>query len=143
MQDARHGAWPRPVLEFLACWLPAVGLMGLIFLLSAQSSLGGPGEPGTLLNHLVAKAAHVGVYATLTWLLWRALHRTLRVARGRRPAGRVAFTAFALAALYGLGDELHQAFVPGREANLLDVGLDAGAALAMVCWLAWVRGRKG
>jgi len=97
----------------------------------------------------------VVVYAVLTWLLWRALHRPhavsgaapcgcgLRVARGRRPTARVAGLAFALAALYGLGDELHQAFVPGREVTLLDVGLDAEAALAMVCWLAWVRGRKG
>jgi len=48
-------------------------------------------------------------------------------------------------------DELHQAFVPGREATLLDVhthrglrrtlrvGIDAGVALAMACWLARVR----
>jgi len=102
--------------------------MGLIFILSAQSSLGRPGEPGTLLNDMAAKAAHIVVYAALTWLLWRAL------ARGGQPPARVACAAFALAALYGLTDELHQAFVPGREATLLDVGINAGAALAMAWW---------
>ena len=38
-----------------------------------------------------------------------------------------------------LSDKLHQACVPGREAILLDVDIDAGAALAMACWLARVR----
>ncbi|MBU0493196.1 MAG: VanZ family protein [Chloroflexi bacterium] len=110
--------------------------MGLIFGLSAQPTLPNPGQPGTWLNDVVAKAAHVVVYAALTGLLWRAL------ARDRRPTAPAAFAAFALAALYGLTDELHQAFVPGREATLLDVhrtlrvGIDAGAALTMVVCLA-------
>lgn len=130
MSDTRRIARRRSVITALVYWLPPFVWMGLIFLLSAQPTLPNPGQPGTLLNDLVAKTAHVVVYAALTGLLWRAL------ARDRRPPARVAFAAFAITALYGLMDELHQAFVPGREATLPDVGIDAGAALVTAWWLA-------
>jgi len=62
------------------------------------------------------KLAHLVEYALLGFLLGRG-------------TGRAAL-AFAVAALYGATDELHQAFVPGREASLFDWFADAlGAAL--------------
>jgi VanZ family protein len=43
--------------------------------------------------------------------------------------------AVLLSGLYGVTDEFHQAFVPGRGAAALDVGIDTlGAALGV--WLA-------
>lgn len=51
--------------------------------------------------------------------------------------------AWAIAVLYGVSDELHQAFVPNRDSSALDVGFDAvGAAIgATVAWLSTKRGR--
>jgi VanZ family protein len=46
-----------------------------------------------------------------------------------------------LATAYGVSDEYHQSFVPGRDASVRDVGSDfAGAALgALGCRLAGAR----
>ena len=97
-------------------FLPALLWMALIFFLSAQPKL--PGPPDPLLDLLLKKTAHLLAYAVLA-LLWRRA--------GMRPT-----VAWLLAALYGVSDELHQAFVPGRHARVLDVGIDAlGAGLAV------------
>ena len=102
-------------------WLAALAWMGVIFFLSAQSSLPDltPGAP-----HLEEIGGHLLVYAVLV-LLWE---RALRAA-GVRRAG---WWALAIAALYGLSDEFHQSFVPGRTMTVVDLAFDvvgAGAAL--------------
>jgi VanZ family protein len=48
--------------------------------------------------------------------------------------------AWLLTVLYAASDELHQAFVPGRNASLMDIGIDALGALvglvpAFYLWL--------
>jgi VanZ family protein len=48
-------------------------------------------------------------------------------------------TAWGLAVLYGLSDEWHQSFVPGRTPDIVDIVTDAfGAAvgLFLVWWLS-------
>ncbi len=71
------------------------------------------------------KVVHAGAYAVLGGLL--------RVALGRTGP------AVALAAAYGASDEFHQAFVPGRDADVFDwlvdvAGAVLGAALAARTW---------
>ncbi len=77
----------------------------------------------------VQNALHVPAFAALAWA-WRwALGAWLRVSIVR------AIAAIAIASAYGVFDEWHQSFVPGRYASLTDVVLDvAGAALGI--WLA-------
>ncbi len=74
-------------------------------------------------------------YAVLALLLWRALHKPAQPGRSpwRWPeAGLV----LALVALYAASDEIHQAFVPSREASAGDVLLDTtGAALGLLARL--------
>jgi VanZ family protein len=50
---------------------------------------------------------------------------------------RVAALALAIAAAYGIFDELHQSFVPGRSADILDWFADVCGALIGIgaCWL--------
>ncbi len=98
-------------------WLPIVAWAAAIFALSAVPAL----DSGLGLWDLaLRKAAHFSEYAVLGALLARAVRE---------------FPAFALAVLYAVSDELHQTFVPGRAGTLLDLGIDAGGALAGILLL--------
>lgn len=61
------------------------------------------------------KLAHMLTYAILAWLLRKS---------GPSPLG-----ATALAILYGLSDEWHQSFVPGRFCDATDLLADSAGAL--------------
>ncbi len=106
----------------LRLWLPVVVWAGVIFVFSAIPSLGtGLGTWDLVLR----KLAHMGEYAVLAALLWRAL-------------GSYRF-ALALAVAYAGTDELHQRFVAGRHAAIRDVVIDAAGATV---GLALVRYRR-
>ncbi len=102
--------------------------MAVIF---AGSSISKPPEiPGGLSD----KTAHGSEYAVLGLLLARGLAgpRWLSI-----PLPSV-IGAVVLAALYGVSDEYHQLFVPGREFDVRDMMADAtGAAVAAVALWAW------
>jgi len=117
------GQWmirPIPALATLI-W------MGIIFALSARSTALVP--PG-LTTELTSIAGHFTAYAVLSALLWRAIDPRNLTARQR------AVLALVAAVAYGLTDEWHQSFVPGRDASLLDIAVDGIGAL---CGLAIVR----
>jgi VanZ family protein len=110
-------------------WLPPLAWMGAIFFLSAQPDL--PGPPGPLLDTLLKKSGHFVVYAMLAFLWYRALSRG-------GMADRVALgLAFAIAVIYGMSDEFHQGFVPGRNPGPLDVVVDAAGAAVAVGVTGW------
>ena len=110
----------------LVRWLPALAWMGGIFWLSQQSN---PLEEAA--SSAGAIVAHLGLYTGLGLLLVWALASDgfPRKAYGEEPTWALASLAFALTVLYGVLDELHQAFVPGRTASEADLGLDAVGAL--------------
>ena len=104
-----------------ARWLPAALWMAGIFYLSHQSA---PlGKTASLIESIVA---HLGLYAGLALLLcWALISNTNRTFTPRWvPVG----LAFALTVLFGVSDELHQAFVPGRTSSEADVAVDAAGA---------------
>ena len=112
-------------------WTLVLGWMAVIFLLSAQ-----PGMPGLLpgpLQRLATTSAHVGEYAVLSSLLLHAA-----VPNAVRPRILVLFALWAAATLYGMSDEFHQSFVPGRDANLVDVLADAAGGF-LGLWAGWLR----
>lgn len=85
------------------------------------------------------KTAHVTEYGILSILLWRALRKP---ERGQRQPWRWsnAVLALVITAVYCASDELHQAFVPNREASFGDVALDTlGGTLGL--GVIWVLGR--
>lgn len=103
--------------------------MGVIFLLSHQPTLPYPEDVDAM---IVSTLGHVTVYAVLAALVWWALGGT-----GVRGGWRVVL-AVAVSALYGVTDEWHQSFVPGRTPDVRDLIADTvGAVLAMtvVTWL--------
>lgn len=69
--------------------------------------------------------AHAAAYAVLGFLLTRAL------ADGQLATMtlRLALIATVLGTLYGISDEFHQSFVPGRMATVSDVIADGVGAL--------------
>ena len=113
-------------------WGPAWATMVLIFVLSSISGLGP--IPGGVDDGV----AHALQYAVLAALLLRGLAG----ARWRGVRVRAAALAVLLATLYGVIDEAHQWFVPGRTAEVTDLVADAlGAAVAagVICGWSIVR----
>lgn len=66
------------------------------------------------------KGVHFLEYAVLGFLCANAARRSFP----DRPAWRTFAVGAFVATAFGLGDELHQAFVPGRSAEALDVVAD-------------------
>lgn len=82
------------------------------------------------------KLVHFGLYAVLATL-------TMRAAGARQSSAR-AVLAVALALLvWGLLDEWHQAFIPGRSADVADWAADAVGMIAGIGSRLWwvARGR--
>ena len=110
-------------------WLPAILLMMVVFLLSSIPSEEMP-DIGSW-DSLVKKGGHMLGYGMLALSLWYAL--------GWEP--KHAWTALFVTVLYGLSDEFHQSFVPGRNPSLWDaLGFDAGGAVLLLVIMYW--GRK-
>jgi VanZ family protein len=109
-------------------WLPAIAVCALIFTLSSFSQL--PSPPSGVTD----KHEHFTIYFILGLTLVRAL-------AGGRWSGvtfRVVLIAAVLTSLYGVTDEFHQAFVPGRDSSALDWVADTtGGVMAAVATLAW------
>ena len=102
--------------------------MAAIFFASA-----GPG-PSLPPVRNVDKVLHAGAYALLAGLWAWALAR----GRLRDASWRTLLAAWAIASAYGATDELHQLFVPGRQADVFDLAADAiGAAAAAGAVWAW------
>ena len=88
--------------------VPALVWMSFIFYLSAQSTTG-IGQTRTQ-RFLILKSFHLIEYSMLYLLLFFACRRP-------RPSALISY-------LYALSDELHQAFVPGREGKIIDTIID-------------------
>ena len=110
-------------------WLPAAAMMALLFLASSI-----PGSSFALRSGY-SLAAHALAYGLLGVLVLHALAG----GRWRDVTGRHAAGAVLIAGLYGLSDELHQRFVPGRTPELLDLGADVAGALCGVLFV-WACG---
>lgn len=87
--------------------------MAMIFGLSSLSTLPSPPEGFSFYD------AHVAAYAGLGALTARA------VAKGVRDVSwRAVVVAILISTLYGVSDEYHQLFVPGRSFDVFDMLAD-------------------
>ena len=75
------------------------------------------------------KVAHFCTFTLITALLW---HGT---------AGRAPLAVLGAVVAFGALDEVHQLFMPGRSAEVLDFVADAAAAAA-VCGLLTIRRKQ-
>ena len=126
----------RPNLPQAVRLCPAFVWMAVIFALSSQRTL--PRPPGLSMT-MAGTGGHFVVYAVLAALLYAGLPPN------GRTTGRRRFVAVVGAIAFGVTDELHQAFVPGRDPALIDLAVDAlGAAVGagIVGLVAWGRHRR-
>jgi VanZ family protein len=101
-------------------------MMAAIFYLSSI--------PDVPVTEALAISGHSIGYFALAVLVVRALAGGLP----RRIGIRIAVVALLISVAYGVSDEFHQSFVPGRQASADDLLTDAIGALAgtIACW-AW------
>ena len=101
--------------------------MSALFYLSSKPALPAAGVAPDWLEHGVA-------YAGLAVVSLRAVSG----GSWSRVASATLAAAWVIATLYGVSDEIHQAFVPLRTPDVRDVIADAtGAALALGAAWAW------
>ena len=126
---------PRSPLITASRWMAVVLYCAAIFIQSANPAPERlPVLPG------LDKVLHFGGYALLGLLFCRAYETTPLA--GSRPL-TLAVTGALSAAFYGLTDEIHQAFVPQRCAQALDLVADAlGGAAGAAFWL-WKKAARG
>ena len=106
-------------------WLPVIGWMTFIFLLSNTTSSTlediREGLPYQILRALsTQETVHTVEFAVLAALTYRLLF-----SHDVRKIGYLAAVSLLGAVAYGISDEFHQGFVAGRDSSLYDVGLDA------------------
>jgi VanZ family protein len=110
------------VNKFVKFWLPVLLWALVIFWFSSKS------QPTTSevywQEFAIKKTAHMIVYGFLAILLYRAFRNY------GAPAKQSAVAAIFWAFVYGLSDEFHQSFTPGREPRFRDVIFDTiGASI--------------
>ncbi|MDR0629506.1 MAG: VanZ family protein [Treponema sp.] len=112
----------------IVCKIPALLISGMIWFLSSQSVL--PTPKGILgfdkVQHLLAYGVFAGTLG-----LWFSRRQW------KRSPVRCMVWVIIIAATYGISDEIHQSFVPGRDGNVWDwladtLGAIIGAGLVMV-----------
>jgi VanZ family protein len=106
-------------------WLWPIALATTIFLASGRSQVAAPDVPQ------IDKIAHFFVYGLLGTLVAR-----MPSIASWRPLG--VYSAIAICSFYGISDEFHQSFTPGRSVEVADWLMDtAGAGLAVFLYARW------
>lgn len=105
----------------VSIWVPVLIQMGLIFYFSSQPS----GSPALERFPFSPGIGHLVGYAILGVLLYRAFNGGLS-GWSTKAAGHVLIVGV----VYAVSDEVHQLFVTGREASLLDIVIDILGILA-------------
>jgi VanZ family protein len=109
-------------------WVLVVAWMAVVFRVSSISDLGRAARVPDWISHPI----EYGVGAILVC-------RALEFGRRRPLTLSTALTATLLVTAYGVTDEYHQSFVPGRTADPVDVVKDlAGAAAASALYRWWL-----
>jgi VanZ family protein len=108
--------------QLVLAWAPALAYMGVIWALSSMEL----GSISVSRFPLGDKGVHVVEYALLGFLV---AHAT-RASWPRHHPMRTALFAIFVTCVWGFVDEIHQAMVPGRTSEALDLVADFTGATA-------------
>ncbi len=119
-------------------WGPVLAAMIVMFIASAQPKHTPTVEPPAIYfsgimpvfpgvwDVLVKKSGHLIAYGVLALLNTRAM------LLWQQPIRRTILLAITFTVSYAVLDELHQLFVPGRHASLMDIAIDLSGAVLFV-----------
>lgn len=125
--------WSDWIAQACRYWIPLTAYAGLIFYLSSLS------HPEVYIPSLVMELGDKILHAIEYGVLGILFYRVFRHAAGRWSIGYALLLAIAASATYGFTDELHQAFVPLREADGWDFLTDViGASIGSWAWQGMV-----
>jgi len=110
-------------------FVPMIFIMGTIFFLSSQpgDTLPLPDVPN------LDKLLHAGIYGLLAATILFAVQEESTFKRPRL----IGIFVILFCLLYGISDEWHQSFIPGRTPSIWDIAADTTGAAAMVFF--WFR----
>lgn len=115
-------------------WLLVIVMMSIIFCMSSDSASESSGKSNSVIAYIsefigielssfvIRKAAHMTEFAFLAILLFNAVKASF-------PIKNVSLTAWGIASVYGIFDEIHQIFVNGRACQIRDMFIDSAGAL--------------
>jgi VanZ family protein len=112
-------------------WGPVAAYAVAIFIASSIS------QPPSLPELVTDKDLHGGLYGGFALIVLRAVAK-----RWDRVTLGTGLVTIVLVVLYGVSDEYHQSFVPGRTSDVADVIADGLGASAAV-FIAWLFARFG
>ncbi len=118
--------------NFLRYWLPLAAHMGLIFYLSSRT--GFPIEAPKWF-YFADKFVHAGLFGALCFLFLRAWLQ----GRWYQANTRVFLLAIGFTTLYGISDEFHQIYVPGRHPSFGDIVADCIGAILVCVSFFWLK----
>ncbi len=103
-------------------WIITLCYMGLIFFLSSRNDID---IPGLMIGF--DKVLHTSAYMVLAFLSYISISKS-----GIKKY--IFITAFLFTSIYGITDEFHQSFVPGRDSSIGDLIADfSGALIGCIC----------
>ena len=111
--------------KFIYYWLP---LLIYCFLIFIQSSCPAPENIQSLSLPYIDKFIHCAVYAILGMLFFRVF----RIQRFKENINMVIALSILSSSLYGMSDEIHQYFVPCRDADIMDFFADVMGSICGV-----------
>jgi len=115
-------------IKLLKFWFPPAIYSGMIFYVSSIPQLSVP-----LSGLHTDKLVHFFEYMPLGFLVSRALFSSKFIC-----LRDVCFIAVVFCACYGLVDEIHQAFVPGRDSSVFDFLADVfGGCMGAYLYYMW------
>jgi VanZ family protein len=117
-------------IAFLQFQLPALAWCMFIYIASSI-----PSDNIPAFTSWSDKFVHAGVFAMLCWLTHVAFfHQPMQWLKRHSLLLAVLFTA-----LYGITDEFHQSFTPGRYSDPLDLLADAVGGLLYASLHTWLK----
>lgn len=117
-------------------WIPALLWALIVFLQSHNPAPSGADLAPDYIMHFLA-------YAILCLALIYGFSGGVKRLWSGELELRYLYFAFLLAAVYGLADEFHQSFIPGRNPSWADVTADGlGGLAAAVLAGAWINYRR-